>query len=116
MASKFVFMPSFERSIKSLQRRYRRVLDDIEVALEEVESTPDVGTVIPNDYSVRKLRVASRDMQRGKRGGYRLLYLLGSNDSDTDVIVYLLMLYAKSEQENVSIEELQRLVEVIRPD
>ena len=81
MTSKFVYMPLFERAIKHLKKRYRNIIADVEKALEIIETDSDKGTVIPNDYAVRKLRVASRDMQRGKSGGYRLLYRL-SETSD----------------------------------
>ena len=102
MTSKFVYMPRFERAVKNLKKRYRNIAFDVEVALETIANHPETGTVIPNDYAVRKLRVASRDMQRGKSGGYRLLYL-HTEDSDKNTIMYLLFIYAKTDQEDVSL-------------
>ena len=115
MISKFVYMPRFERAVKQLKKRYRNLIDDIEKILEIMEAEPTSGTVIPNDYAVRKIRVASRDMQRGKSGGYRLLYFL-SETQDQDLIAYLLFIYAKTDQEDVSLTQLEALIEDIPPD
>lgn len=76
VASKFVFMPRFDRNVKQLRKHYRHILTDVEESLENLLNNPNASTVIPNDYAVRKLRLASRDMQRGKSGGFRLLYWL----------------------------------------
>ena len=115
MTSKFVYMPRFERAVKQLKKRYRNIIDDVEKVIESIESQPSTGTVIPNDYAVRKIRVASRDMQRGKSGCYRLLYLL-SESTNQNMIVYLLFIYAKTDQENVSLTQLEELIEDIPPD
>ncbi len=114
MTSKFVFMPRFERSVKQLKKRYRRIADDLTQALESIEENPSIGNVIPDDYLVRKLRVASRDMQRGKSGGFRLLYKLSTEDTE-DVIVYLLFVYAKTDQADVTLTQLKSLVDEV-PD
>jgi mRNA-degrading endonuclease RelE of RelBE toxin-antitoxin system len=68
---KFVFLSRFDRAVKQLKKQYRQITADLEVALESIEQNPEIGAVIPRDYAVRKLRVTSRDMQRGKSGGFR---------------------------------------------
>ena len=110
MTSKFLFMPRFERSVKQLKKQYRHITDDLAEALTSIEDNLSVGSVIPQDYMVRKLRVKSRDMRRGKSGGFRLLYKLSAEDSQ-DTIVYLLFVYAKSDQEDVTSAQLKGLVE-----
>lgn len=115
MTSRFVFTPRFERAIKHLKKHYRNIIKDVEDTLEIIEAHPYTGTVIPNDYAVRKIRASSRDLQRGKSGGYRVLYRL-SETSDHDVIVYLLFIYAKTDQEDISLTQLEELTEDIPPD
>ncbi len=115
MTSKFVFMPRFERSVKQLRKQYRHIPDDLTEALASIEDNLTIGSVIPQDYMVRKLRVRSRDMRRGKSGGFRLLYKLSAEDSQ-DVIVYLLFVYAKSDQEDVTSAELKGLVDDLPND
>lgn len=111
MTCKLVFRPSFERSIKHLKKRYRNVAADLVVAFASIDADPTVGAVIPRDYAVRKLRVASRDMRRGKSGGFRLLYFL--HDTQEELRAYILLLYAKSEREDVSFSELAALIKDI---
>ena len=67
---------------------------------------PSLGILIPGTSNIRKLRVLSSDMARGKRGGFRLLYLSDiENNSFT-----LLFVYAKPIRENLSQKEIELLV------
>lgn len=111
MTSKFVFMPRFDRSVKQLKKRYRNILADIEIAVEQLLSNPQTGSVIPDDYAVRKLRIASRDMQRGKSGGFRLLYWLRAIGESQDFTIYLLLIYSKTDMSDITPEQLQTLID-----
>lgn len=115
MTSKFVFTTQFERGIKQLKKHYRNIASDIELALESLESNPELGAIIPDDYQVRKLRVASRDMKRGKSGGFRLLCKLEATDEDI-VLIYLLFTYAKTDQEDISIHQLKDFIDDLESD
>jgi mRNA-degrading endonuclease RelE of RelBE toxin-antitoxin system len=115
MTCKFVFMPRFERSVKRLKKRYRHIADDVEVGLEAITSNLEIGTVIPDDYLVHKLRLASQDMQRGKSGGFRLLHKIQEENVEIPK-VYLLFIYAKAAQEDVSLVELQSLIQDMLSD
>ena len=110
---KFVFLARFDRAVKQLKKQYRQIAADLETALESIEVNPEVGTVIPRDYSVRKLRVASRDMRRGKSGGFRLLYKLESAANE-DFIAYILFVYTKIDQADVSLKELEDLTRMVQ--
>lgn len=92
------------------------MLQDVEVAIAAIETDITIDTVIPDDFLVQKLRVASRDMQRGKSGGFRLLYLPQPAKETGSDLVYLLFLYAKSDQEDVSLAELESLVSDLSSD
>jgi mRNA-degrading endonuclease RelE of RelBE toxin-antitoxin system len=59
----------------------------------------DVGNI------VLKARVKNSDAQRGKSGGYRLIYWL-----QFPATIVLLDIYSKSEQENLEIAEIQRIL------
>ena len=91
MTCRFVFLSHFDRAVKHLKKQYRRIASDLETALETIEQNPEAGTVIPRHYSVRKLRVASRDLQRGKSGGFRLLYKLENIPDDAGITTYSFM-------------------------
>lgn len=100
-------MPRFDRSVKRLKKRFPHINADIANILDLIESNPNAGDVIPDDFNIRKIRVASKDMQRGKSGGFRLLYKLINKEDD--LIAHLLYIYAKTDQEDVDSDLLEQL-------
>jgi mRNA-degrading endonuclease RelE of RelBE toxin-antitoxin system len=77
--------------------------------LERLESSP----VIPGTGGLRKLRVPNAAKGKGKRGGYRVIYL----DLPGIERTYLLGLYGKGEKADLAQEEkkvLKGLVERLR--
>lgn len=69
---------------------------------------PDAGQVIPGSGGLRKIRWAIE--QRGKRGGLRLIYYWVTVDG----IIYMLFLYQKNEQENLTPNQLKFLRRLIK--
>lgn len=98
----------FERCIKHLKKRYPHIANDLVKGFENIERDPEIGSVIPDDFAIRKLRLSSSDMQRGKSGGFRLLYKL-RKPTDEDIEVVLLFLYAKSNQADITAAFLETL-------
>ena len=95
--------PTFTRLIGQL-------MDDDEYAKLQLALVlrPDWGRVIPGSGGLRKLRWAG--IVRGKRGGLRVIYYWQIADDQ----IRLLVGYPKSEQEDLShdeIKQLKRLVE-----
>lgn len=77
--------------------------------LDRLESSP----VIPGTGGLRKLRVSNEAKGKGKRGGYRVIYL----DLPEVKRTYLLGLYGKGEKADLSQDEkkvLKGLVERIK--
>lgn len=107
MSYKVVLTYSFKQSVKRLGKRFRHIKDDVSTAIEALERLPQLGAQIPGGDEVRKLRVTNSDLMRGKSGGYRLLYRLTELPEPT---LYLLLLYAKSDQEDVTKDELRQLL------
>jgi hypothetical protein len=68
-----------------------------------IAENPEIGDVIPDTGGVRKVRWATAGS--GKRGGARVIYFY----HDPGRPLYLLMVYAKARQENLSPDE-KRLV------
>ena len=65
----------------------------------ELEQNPDRGAMVPGLGGVRKVRVPGRS--KGKRGGYRCLYLYLEKRQH----IHLLLLLAKNEQEDATAEQ-----------
>lgn len=57
-------------------------------------------------YTAYKVRLSSQDMQRGKSGGYRVIYYLR-----TVRRVVMLDIYAKSDQSDIAPEIVRSLIE-----
>ena len=108
MSYNIVLTPSFKRSTKRLKKRFRHVTDDVRTAVRVLLQTPRLGVVIRGGSGVRKLRVRNTDLPKGKSGDYRLLYTVEDQPTPT---IYLLLLYAKSDQEDVTRHELRELLD-----
>jgi len=106
MTFSVVLPQSFKRSLKNLSKKYPHAKNDVKVALQALVDAPTLGVLIPGGAGTRKLRVRSTDLQRGKSGGFRLIYAL---DYEAERL-YPLLIYAKTEQADVTRRELQQLV------
>jgi mRNA-degrading endonuclease RelE of RelBE toxin-antitoxin system len=102
-----VYLPdSFKRSLKRLTRRFPHVRADAIAAIGEVLHLPVLGAVVPGSGGVRKLRIRSSDLKRGKSGGFRLLYIVLSDRE----LVCPLLIYAKSNRGDVTRRDLRALL------
>jgi hypothetical protein len=71
---------------------------------------PEQGALIPGSGGLRKLRWALRG--KGKRGGLRIIYYWDPADD----LIYLLFLYTKSQQEDLTPDQLKRLRNIVQED
>jgi hypothetical protein len=70
-----------------------------EAFIDYIARNPEDGDLIPETGGVRKIRWVRPGS--GKRGGARVIYFYHSSDRP----LYLLMVYAKARQENLTAEE-----------
>ena len=82
-------------------RQSQDVWDDAEreAFIDFIARNPEEGDLIPETGGVRKIRWARPGS--GKRGGARVVYFYHSSARP----LYLLMVYAKARQENLTAEE-----------
>ena len=98
--------PVFSRNLRDLAKKYRNIRNDIKPVVEQLEQGDLPGDQIPGvGYAVFKLRVRSSDIQKGKSGGYRLIYYV-----KTSTGIILLTIYAKSEQVDIAAKDIQNIV------
>ena len=71
---------------------------------------PDQGRLIPRGAGLRKLRWKAEG--RGKRGGLRVIYYWAVSDD----ACYMLYLYAKNEQGDLTAAQIRELARLVREE
>lgn len=100
------FTPEFKRNLRILAGKYRHIRSDLEPLLNDLEGGNTPGDrVSGTGYAIFKVRVKNRDAQKGKRGGYRVIYYLGTPEQ-----IILVTIYSKMEQSDISVSEIQRIL------
>lgn len=97
---------------KKVDREGAGVLREIQA---ELLSNLESGRVIQGTGGLRKLRIADPGRGKGKRGGYRVIYL----DLPDVERTYLLALYDKDEKDDISPDEkkiLRALVDKLKKE
>ncbi|MCR9053250.1 MAG: hypothetical protein ACE362_02470 [Phaeodactylibacter xiamenensis] len=110
MSVNVILTPNFEREAKKLIKKYRSLRRELLDFTEELEGEPRIGVQISEN--VYKVRLAVRSKGKGKSGGMRIItYVetkLVQKPKDTDI--YLLSIYDKSEQDNISNRMIAQIV------
>jgi mRNA-degrading endonuclease RelE of RelBE toxin-antitoxin system len=97
---------TFKRNIRNLVKKYRSIRSDIEPIIKQLQNGELPGNQISGiGYKVFKLRVKNSNIAKGKSGGYRLIYYC-----QTATGIILLTIYTKSEQTNITADDLRRII------
>ncbi|RCJ27437.1 addiction module antitoxin [Nostoc sp. ATCC 43529] len=98
--------PTFNRNLRTLAKKYRSIRSDIQPVIEQLERGDLPGDRISGiSYEIFKLRVRNSNIQKGKSGGYRLIYYLKTAKG-----IILLTIYTKSEQGDITADELTSII------
>ncbi len=104
----FIELPVFTRRLEAVAgERAEEVLLEIQNDLLE---NPLRGKVIEGTGGVRKARAADPGRGKGKRGGFRYLYYFIEQDGQ----IILLMIFSKSDQEDLSKDQKRALLKALR--
>lgn len=102
------FTPEFKRNLRKLARKYRRIRSDVSPVVEAIERGATPGDQIQHTgYKVFKTRIRNSDAQRGRRGGYRMVYYVPSPSH-----VILVTLYSKTEQGDVTPAAIRQIIQL----
>jgi mRNA-degrading endonuclease RelE of RelBE toxin-antitoxin system len=94
-----------------LDRKYPLVEVVVSELVEKLEAGERPGDKIPNvGYDVYMERLKNPSANRGKRGGFRVIYYVYIEDE-----VVMLIIYSKTEQADVGIELIQQVIEDVLP-
>ena len=89
-------------------KKYASLVGELRELEGELRTNPTKGT--PIGHSCYKIRLAVKSKGKGKSGGARVItyyYIYGNT-------VYLLSIYDKAEQENISEEKIAELLQGIK--
>jgi len=100
-------IPPFDRQMKRLAKKFPSLKKEYSSLIDELEENPEKGIPIGNNCFKIRLAIASKG--RGKSGGARIItHFYIENDT-----VFLLAIYDKSEQDDISDKELRELLSEI---
>ncbi|WP_301922651.1 type II toxin-antitoxin system RelE/ParE family toxin [Ferruginibacter sp.] len=95
----------FERAIKRLIKKFPSLKNEYASLIAALKTNPTTGTPLGNDCYKIRLAIASKN--KGKSGGARVITYVVIED----IAVFLLTIYDKSEQDNISDKELKAMIE-----
>ena len=97
----------FQKELKRLLKKYKSLKEEYAQLISTLQNNPTLGTSIgQNCY---KIRIAIKSKGTGKSGGARII----TNVFIEGTTVYLLTIYDKSEQENITDKDLKQLLALI---
>lgn len=110
MSYKIVPTHTFDRELKRLAKKHRSIKSDISELGEQLAENPTMGDeVIEHCY---KIRLAITSKNKGKSGGARVItYVYVIQET-----VFLLSIYDKGQQEDISNAELKELIQTLELD
>ena len=98
--------PRFKRDIRELVKRYRSIRSDIQPLIEQLQAGELPGDRIAGvKYQIFKVRLKNSNLQKGKSGGYRVIYYV-----KTEQEVILATIYSKSDISDVSNEVIEEAI------
>ncbi len=100
-------IPPFNRQLKRLSKKFPSLKTEYARLVESLESNPFQGNALANNCY--KIRVAIKSKGRGKSGGARVISYLQVVEGN----VFLLVIYDKSEQEDITDKEIKYLLSFI---
>ena len=107
MTYKVKFIPKFEKELKRLAKKFPSLKSDFLLLLQSLKENPSQGISLGNECY--KIRMAIASKGKGKSGGARVITCFKIVHNT----VFLLTIFDKSEQENISDKELKELLKFI---
>ena len=109
MTHKVIPVPPFTREVKRLLKKYASLDAELQALFAGLSVQQPVGTPLGrNCYKIR-LKIASKG--KGRSGGARVITCVVA----VAETVYLLSIYDKAEQSNLSDKRLTELLELVPP-
>ena len=108
MSYKFRTIPSFERDLKRLVKRYPSLKEDMFHLMKQLQENPRMGTSL--GHGVHKIRLSLTSKSKGKKGGARVITHADVMLEMKEGTICFLALYDKGEQETISEKRIKYLL------
>lgn len=97
-AIQIALTPRFQKDLRTLAKCYRSIRSDLQSLITQLQAGQTPGDRIMGvKYQVFKVRLKNTDVQRGKSGGYRVIYYVKTRES-----IILATIYSKSDRSDVN--------------
>lgn len=107
MATTVSIPAEVEKQIKRLKRKYPAVTSEVRQLVIQLENDERPGDKIPDvGYEVYKVRLPNPSAERGKSGGFRVIYYVQLADQ-----IILVSVYSKTEQTDMSPDSIREALE-----
>lgn len=100
-------LPSFDKKLKKLAKKYKSLKSDLQELIKELLQNPSTGTDLGN--GIHKVRMAISDKGKGKSHGARVITHTAIISIEEGVIT-LLAIYDKAEQDTITDKEIANLL------
>jgi mRNA-degrading endonuclease RelE of RelBE toxin-antitoxin system len=98
--------PRFQRDLRDLAKRYRSIRLDLQPLMEQLKSGETPGDRVTGiKYQIFKVRLKNSNIQKGKSGGYRVIYYL-----KTEIEIILATIYSKSDLSDISNQVIEEAI------
>lgn len=118
MRFRVILIDNFKREARRLLKKYPSLKNELVVLQQQLLENPRMGIQIAEN--VYKIRLSVKSKGRGKSGGMRVITFVWEvvaeqeeDDTTLDTTIFLASIYDKSEEENISDKDLQRLIDEI---
>lgn len=107
MSYSIISIQPFEKETKRLIKKYPSLRNEIKSLIEDLRTNPFLGT--PLGKNCYKIRIAIASKGKGKSGGARIITHIHISAS----IIFLISIYDKSEQPDITNSELDNRLKSI---
>ncbi len=99
--------PDFKKHFKKLYKKYPSLRDDLRELTNILANNPKTG--ISMGHGLFKVRMSIRSKDRGKSGGARIITYIVTENKE----VYLIYIYDKSRLENITKQQIEKLLKKV---
>lgn len=96
-------IPSFDKDVKKLKKRFPNIKNDLKELILELQDKPALGMHLAEGFY--KIRLKNSSVPRGKSGGFCVITYFIENET-----LYLVSMYSKSDTDTILIDKIREII------